>query len=151
MPYIYIESQQIQLLLWVTAGQEDYNRLRPLEYPITDIFLVCFSVDDHESLEKTELKWVPEISYFCPGVPFILVGCKTDLRRDQKRTEELMKQGRNFISSDEVERMAKRIGARAYLECNAKKGEGVEQVFRTAVALTLTSTPEEEHKTCLII
>jgi Ras homolog gene family, member A len=146
-----IENQNMELSLWDTAGQEDWDPLRPLTYPETHAFLICFSVDDQESFENTELKWVPEISHFCPGVPFILVGCKTDLRRDRKRTEELMKQGKNFISSEEGKRMASKIGARVYLECSSKREEGVEQVFRTAAAITLTSTPEEEHKTCLII
>lgn len=42
----------MELALWDTAGQEDYDRLRPLSYPDTDVILMCFSVDSPDSLGK---------------------------------------------------------------------------------------------------
>lgn len=45
-----------------TAGQEDYDRLRPLSYPDTDVILMCFSVDSPDSLENIPEKWTPEVS-----------------------------------------------------------------------------------------
>lgn len=72
-----------------SAGQEDYDRLRPLSYPQTDIFFVCFSVISPTSLENTEARWVPEITHHCPSVPFLLVGLKTDLREDADTIERL--------------------------------------------------------------
>lgn len=39
-----VDGVQVSLGLWDTAGQEDYDRLRPLSYPQTDVFLICFSV-----------------------------------------------------------------------------------------------------------
>lgn len=47
--YLYLSSQ-VELALWDTAGQEDYDRLRPLSYPDTDVILMCFSVDSPDSL-----------------------------------------------------------------------------------------------------
>lgn len=75
-------SPQVELALWDTAGQEDYDRLRPLSYPDTDVILMCFSVDSPDSLENIPEKWTPEVKHFCPNVPIILVGNKKDLRND---------------------------------------------------------------------
>ncbi|XP_054168853.1 ras-related protein ced-10-like [Oppia nitens] len=70
----------VNLTLWDTAGQEDYERLRPLSYPGADIFLLCFCVDNIHSYQNMLSKWQPEIKHHCPKTPYILVGTKTDLR-----------------------------------------------------------------------
>jgi len=57
--------------------QEDYDRLRPLSYPQTDVFLVCFSINSRTTLENVEGKWLPELNYYCPDAPRVLVGCKS--------------------------------------------------------------------------
>ena len=52
---------QVELALWDTAGQEDYDRLRPLSYPDTDVILMCFAIDNPDSLENIPEKWTPEV------------------------------------------------------------------------------------------
>ena len=71
---------QVELALWDTAGQEDYDRLRPLSYPDTDVILICFSIDSADSFRNITDKWIPEVNHFCPHAPIILVGNKMDLR-----------------------------------------------------------------------
>ena len=44
------ESKLIEVALWDTAGQEEYDRLRPLSYPESDVILIVFSVDFPTSL-----------------------------------------------------------------------------------------------------
>lgn len=46
---------QVELALWDTAGQEDYDRLRPLSYPDTDVILMCFSIDSPDSLGEERI------------------------------------------------------------------------------------------------
>ena len=70
---IMVDGKNVALGLWDTAGQEDYDRLRPLSYPQTDVFLVCFSVVSRSSFANLETKWVPEIAHHCPGTPFVYV------------------------------------------------------------------------------
>ena len=72
----------MELALWDTAGQENYNTIRPLLYPDTDVILMCFSIDSPDSLENIPETWIPEVRQFCPNVPIILVGNKKDLRND---------------------------------------------------------------------
>lgn len=50
-----IGDEPYTLGLFDTAGQEDYDRLRPLSYPQTDVFLICFSVNSPASFENVKV------------------------------------------------------------------------------------------------
>lgn len=54
------ENKVVELALWDTAGQEDYDRLRPLSYPESNVLLICFAIDYPTSLMNVEDKvgWV---------------------------------------------------------------------------------------------
>ncbi|ODM87937.1 Ras-like GTP-binding protein Rho1 [Orchesella cincta] len=127
-----LNGKQVEIALWDTAGQEDYDRLRPLSYPETDVILMAFSIDSPDSLENIPEKWSPEVKHFCPNVPIILVGNKKDLRGDQEVIDQLAKLGQAPVKFEDGEAMADKINAFAYLECSAKTGEGVRDVFETA-------------------
>ena len=55
----------LQLGLWDTAGPEDYDRLRPLSYPQTDVFVVCFSITSPSSFQNVLAKWFANCSDCC--------------------------------------------------------------------------------------
>ena len=126
------KERVVELALWDTALQEDYDRLRPLSYPDTDVILVCFSVKQLDSFENIQRKWLPEIKHFCPGKPFIIVGHETDLGDDDDTNllgeRVTRRQGRE---------LAKKEGAVAYMECCAKTGKGVNKVFDAAAKASL--------------
>ncbi|CAF0940881.1 unnamed protein product [Brachionus calyciflorus] len=133
---IEIDGIKIELVLWDTAGQEEYERLRPLSYPDSNVILVCYSIDNHDSLENIADKWSPEIKYYCPKIPIILVGNKKDLRNEMKRT----------VSTEEGARMADRIGAHYFFECSSKTREGVRSVFEAAARASLIYSKKKKSK-----
>ncbi|SPO35934.1 probable RHO1 - GTP-binding protein of the rho subfamily of ras-like proteins [Pseudozyma flocculosa] len=133
VPIIQFEGKTIELALWDTAGQEEYDRLRPLSYPESDVILICFAVDFPVSLANVQDKWYPEINHFCEGVPILLVGTKTDLRKDPGSLAMLSAQGIKPVSPAQGEAVAREIGAARYVECSAKTKEGVKQVFDAAM------------------
>ena len=117
------------LNLFDTAGQTDIDKLRPLSYPNTDIFIVCFSVISPASLKNVKETWVPEINHFCPGTPFILVGTQTDLREDTEVVEALAADQRKAVTGSEGARLARELRAVKYLECSALTQKGLKTVF----------------------
>lgn len=130
-------DKYVELALWDTAGQEEYDRLRVLSYHDVDIFLVCFGVDTPTSLENVIDKWVPEVSHFCPNIPFILVGLKTDLRKEDKPHIYTSRSVIKSITEEQGNYIAKKVGAAAYLECSSRSNLGVSDVFSTAMNTVL--------------
>lgn len=143
---VMIDGKPINLGLWDTAGQEDYDRLRPLSYPQTDVFLVAFSLISRASFENVKMKWAPELRHHCPGVPIILVGTKLDLRSDAHTAEVLRKKNQVPISTEEGQEMAKQIGAKKYLECSALTQAGLKNVFDSSIRLVLAPPPATTKK-----
>ena len=129
---VEVDGKHVELALWDTAGQEDYDRLRPLSYPDSHVILICFAVDSPDSLDNVQekvrhlqssainselllssimstvtddnvsLQWISEVLHFCQGLPIILVGCKKDLRYDQKTIEELHKTSQKPVTPEQV-------------------------------------------------
>ena len=124
-----IGDEPYTLGLFDTAGQEDYDRLRPLSYPQTDVFLVCFSVTSPASFENVREKWFPEVHHHCPGVPCLIVGTQVDLREDASVKDKLAKQRMAPVRRDDGEKMAKDLGAVKYVECSALTQYKLKDVF----------------------
>ncbi|XP_023223053.1 ras-related C3 botulinum toxin substrate 1 [Centruroides vittatus] len=139
---VMVDGKPINLGLWDTAGQEDYDRLRPLSYPQTDVFLICFSLVNPASFENVRAKWYPEVSHHCPNTPIILVGTKLDLREDKETIEKLKERKLAPITYPQGLAMAKEIGAVKYLECSALTQKGLKNVFDEAIRAVLCPQPK---------
>ncbi|GJC99420.1 GTP-binding protein rho2 [Colletotrichum higginsianum IMI 349063] len=146
-----VDGKSVQLALWDTAGQEDYERLRPLAYSKAHVILIGFSVDTPDSLDNVKHKWVEEVTRLCPGVPIILVGLKKDLREDPVAIEEMRKKSLRFVTHQEGDAASKEIGARKYLECSSLSGEGVDDVFEAATRAALLTFEKGEGGGCCVI
>jgi len=130
---VMVDNKPINLGLWDTAGQEDYDRLRPLSYPQTDVFLVGFSVISPASFENVRAKWVPEIQHHCPNTPMILVGTKLDMREDKETLDRLAEKKLSPITTDQGNKMSQEIKAIKYMECSALTQKGLKDVFDEAI------------------
>ena len=136
----------LSLGLWDTAGQEDYDRIRPLSYPDTDVFLLVFSLVNPDSFANVSTKWIKEIRRHNPYTPVILVGAKSDLRNDPGFLMHLEKRDMKPIEKRQGEELAKEIGAYAYQECSAMTQDGLKEVFQKAVDSVFKSREEEEKE-----
>merc|ERR1712225_62696 len=141
-----VDGKPISLGLWDTAGQEDYDRLRPLSYPQTDVFLICFSIVSPPSFDNVKAKWHPEIEHHAPGVPIILVGTKLDLRDDEGTKESLRQKKMAPIQYEQAIGVAKEIKAVKYMECSALTQRNLKSVFDEAIRAVLNPRPAPSMK-----
>jgi len=149
---VMVDNKPINLGLWDTAGQEDYDRLRPLSYPQTDVFLICFSIISPASFENVRAKWYPEVSHHCPQTPIILVGTKLDLRDDSMTMSTLIEKNLTPLTYPQGLQMAKEINAVKYLECSALTQKGLKTVFDDAIRAVLQPQVSKAKKgKCMLL
>ncbi|KAH1180306.1 rho-related GTP-binding protein RhoF isoform X2 [Mauremys mutica] len=152
---ITIGNKEVILNLYDTAGQEDYDRLRPLSYQNTNMVLICYDVMNPTSYDNVLIKWYPEVSHFCRGVPLILIGCKTDLRKDKEHLRKLMSSEQEPITYNQGEAACQQMKAQAYLECSAKCRENIEDIFKEATNIALNAMKKakrrKKRKRCSIL
>ena len=161
---------EYDLGLWDTGGGEDYDRLRPLSYPQTDVFLLCFPVDQRHMFQALRYYWKPEIQHHMPETPFVVVAMKTDLRSRVKGSEtggggggggepngeRIPLEGdeaSHLIFEEEGLKEAESLGAANYVECSALLGEGVTQVFKAAIkaALRFPQIEKKKKRKCTLL
>lgn len=120
-----VEGQDYVLGLWDPTGGEDFERLRPLSYPQTDVFILMFSVVDSTfDFERIATYWAPELQEHCSDAPIILVASKVDLRKDGIADTITPKQG---------QAMAARIRAVRYFEVSSLQYFGLDELFEVVI------------------
>lgn len=158
---IDVGGHNVELQLWDTAGQEDYDRLRPLSYMDADVVIICYSVSSPHSLENVAERWLPEVRHFCPRQPIILSGNKVDLRPPLTSSGnpggDDVTSPRNsrpeHVSRERGEKVAEEIGAAKLIECSAKTRHGVRDVFLAAASAAVSFRRHKHNKpdNCSII
>lgn len=134
---VTVDNQPIRLQLCDTAGQDDFDSLRPLCYPNAAVLLLCFSVVCPTSFQNASQKWLPELRRHCPDAPIVLVGTQCDLRTDVKVLIELARYGEEPVPESAARHAAHRMGALAYVECSALTQKNLKEVFDTAIVAAL--------------
>eukprot|EP00048_Salpingoeca_helianthica_P014340 m.221209 g.221209 ORF g.221209 m.221209 type:complete len:193 (+) comp15741_c0_seq1:245-823(+) len=149
---VMVDGKIVNLGLWDTAGQEDYDRLRPLSYPQTDVFLICFSIVSPASFENVKTKWYPEVTHHCPNTPIVLVGTKSDLREDKDTIAKLKEKALSPITYPQGLQLCKDLKLNIYLECSALNQKGLKTVFDEAIRLVLNpKAPAKKKGGCSLL
>ncbi|KAI6186143.1 hypothetical protein M3Y98_00100600 [Aphelenchoides besseyi] len=133
-----INGKQQTLYLSDTAGVSEFSAMRPLSYPDCDVFLVCYSVESIESLQHIKEKWIPEIRYFCPSTPILIVGNKKDLRSQEK--------SENLVPISVAEEYAKAFSSAQLIECSSKSRENIKVVFQSAIRVATDTRNRRSNK-----
>ena len=147
---VFFDGKSATLNVWDSRGHSDYDGVRPLLYPESDVCMVCYSVADPESYNNVSNKWIPELNKHRPNTPIVLVGTKTDLR------EELAERSKENTCGEPLtyargEELAERIKAVRYIECSALTQQGVKHVFQEAARVaSLTQKHAGSKNSCII-
>jgi len=88
------------------------------------VVVICFAVDDAESLENIRGKWAAEVKANASSAKVIIVGCKTDKER--------------AVEEEAANALAKEVGALKCINCTATSAEGVKNVVTEAVKAAIS-------------
>jgi len=119
-----IDNDQIRLIFWDIAGQDDFNFLRPSFYRESSAAIIIFSLEENNlgnlSFEHIT-KWHGDIKKFCGEIPVIIFANKVDLVEedslDETKIQKIVKD-RNFLE---------------YYITSAKTGQGVIEAFNSII------------------
>jgi len=140
-----VDGELVNVILWDTAGQEDYETIRTTTcFPNTHVFILCFSVVHPDSFHNIKQKWLEELRKSSPETPFILVGTKADMRKDEETVKKLQEKGKEPITEKVGKRRAKEIKAKLYLECSAKDVTTVNEVFKQAIKVVMDPLKQQK-------
>lgn len=135
------DERSVALTIWDTAGQEAYDSVRPMSYTMTDLVMLCYSIEDKNMLVNIKEKWIPEIKNFCPTASIFLVGLKQDLR-DSK---DPMVDQESTVPYEMGEYTSRENEAVKFFECSAKTGKNVTEVFKQ-IAIHILEKKEQRPR-----
>jgi Ras-related C3 botulinum toxin substrate 1 len=142
-----VDGKPVNLGLWDTAGSAEYDQLRPLSYPGTDVFIICFSLTAPESYDNVKKKWVPEVTHFNPKTPLVLVGTKLDLRDNEDTISSLKEHDMEPVSQSKGQQLAEEINAYKYVECSALTQKNLTLVFEEACKAVFADLADKTQTT----
>ena len=148
-----VGDKTVSMALWDTAGQEEFDSLRPLSYPGTDLFIICYSVASRSSFKNigervcneynltypslTSSQWYPEVTNACPNALIMLVGTKIDLLESPEEIRKMEETNTKPVTLEEAEELANSLECVACLQCSALTKKNLKEVFQTAAECVL--------------
>lgn len=111
------------------SRQEKYEPLRLLNYQSTDVFILCYSIENRRSFEHIRAIWYTEVRRHCPDAKMLLVACKIDLRSSSSLSEDL-------ITTSEGQVLADHLNI-PFCEISSKNNIGVEECMQSAIKLVV--------------
>eukprot|EP00794_Sanderia_malayensis_P004798 gene4798-5425_t len=112
---ISLNGEDVRLMLWDTAGQEEFDSLTSVYYRGAQACVCVFSTVDRHSFDAMT-RWKERVNEECGEIPMVLVQNKIDLVEDAKMTPE------------EAEALAKKMKLRFY-RSSVKEDLNVKEVF----------------------
>lgn len=114
--HITASGEDVRLMLWDTAGQEEFDAITKAYYRGAQACVIAFSTTDHASFEAVK-KWKRKVEDECGHVPMVLVQNKIDLLHESQ------------VDSHEVEKFARNTGLKLF-RTSVKENLNIGRVFQ---------------------
>lgn len=137
---VSIDGKPYTLSMWNTAGNEDYDRLRPLAYQDANVIVIVISMISRSSFNNITEKWLGEVRHYCKDAAIAIVAI--DLDQYQNGNPD-------HVSLEEIEKYANENKLHGYLACSLKTDENIDKVFPTIIQ-SLEKFREEKKFSCSI-
>jgi len=119
-----IEGDNVKLLFWDIAGQDDFNFLRPAFFNDSRAAIVVYSLEENvlgvDSFEHIK-NWVKDIYSYCGEIPVVILANKVDLIDEEK------------LDTSNIDELVKENDFLGYFMTSAKTGQGVIEAFGTII------------------
>ena len=115
---LFFEDKTIRLILWDTAGEERFRSLIPSYLKNADCIIIVYDITNKDSFYSLN-HWLNDAKEnTIEGTIFVVCGNKTDLKEKRAVTTEEIN---DYMKKNEL----------IYIECSAKNGEGIKELFNT--------------------
>ena len=126
-----VGGKTIEIVLWDTAGQEEYHSLAPIYYKDAQAAILVFSVTDSTSFDRM-MQWKNELVMSRgENIKLVIAANKIDMISQR------------VISSQQGVDFATKIGCPIF-EVSAKTGEGIDMLF-SSLAKILSEVPTQKN------
>lgn len=127
-------DQYFRISLWDTSGSEEFDKLRPLFYPRTNAFIVCYDICDFSSFDSIITKWIYEIESHCPGLPLFFVGINGEKLDDFDEIEKIKMKGQKIVSSEFAHKVNLELKGDGVFECNLENGKNIIEIYDSIIS-----------------
>ena len=125
---IFLADRTVRLQIWDSAGQERFRSLIPSYIRDSSVAIVVYDITSRPSFVNAG-RWIEDVrAERGTDVLIVLVGNKTDMPE------------RRVVAYDEGERRAREEGI-TFIECSAKLGHNVQQLFRGLATALPSAAP----------
>jgi hypothetical protein len=107
-----VNSEEYALGLRALQDRKTYDRLRPISYPQTNVFVLCFLVTSPTSFENVCEAWFLEVHHHGPGIPCGMLAHTGRSKREYSCAEGASETKHDTYQMKDGKRMAKELGSR---------------------------------------
>jgi len=137
--YVNLENHTYELQLWDLDKIEDFIGIRKVAYQETDVFVLCYSIENEQSMIDLNLKWRDEVQKTCPKAKIIVLGL-----RNNQINSEIPPEVNSFITNHGF----------IHFFADSQTGVGIEE-FLNGLSLVCASSSradesEKKHSLCRI-